>query len=110
MKPRRREYCTCVEVRNYDPDEAAARLKCRVRFLTDNLGKLPHQKIGQSVAFCNCELALIQAMYSVLPPDVPADTVGEEPHQHRPAQMAPETVRSLQSIRPAGRRNRAVAP
>lgn len=101
MKAWRRDYCTCVEVRNYDPQEAADRLKCRVRFLTDNAKKLPHQKIGQSIAFCNCELALIQALYSVMPADLLAEAFGDDEPERRDAEPEPAPVASLASIKPA---------
>lgn len=94
----RRSYCHCVDVQNHDYAEAASKLRCRERFLRDNIGRLPHQKLGDSVAFCNCELALIQAMFSVLPAKA------------SPATAATATTPTLQSIRPAqGRRSRAVS-
>ncbi|MFI2301971.1 hypothetical protein ACH5AL_24455 [Actinacidiphila glaucinigra] len=62
-----RRPCGCVVVRNYDYDEAAEKLRCKKRFLQDNISRLPHQKIGESVSFCDCELREIQERHRVLP-------------------------------------------
>jgi hypothetical protein len=100
MRLTRRDYCVCIEVRNWDLEQAAEKLKCRKRFLEDNLDTLPHQKLGRSVAFCDCELRLIQARFSVLPPDL------GEPDREAPAHAAP--VAALAAIKPsASRRSRA---
>lgn len=98
-----RAYCRCSRVQNVDYDGAAERLCCNRRWLEDNIGRLPHQKIGQAVAFCDCELALIQAICTVMPPGVlPDDDPGE--------QQAEETkVPALAAIRPAGARRRRSA-
>ncbi|MFC8276292.1 hypothetical protein ACFUJR_27925 [Streptomyces sp. NPDC057271] len=53
--------------RNYSIDEAADILRCKPRFLEDNLARLPHQKIGASVAFDDDELAAIKDMHRVRP-------------------------------------------
>ncbi|MFH7336641.1 hypothetical protein [Streptomyces sp. KHY 26] len=76
-----RRHCTCVEVRNLTYEQAAAALAITSdRWLRDNISRLPHQKFGQQPAvFCHCDLRLIQAMRTVMPPealhllDAPAD-------------------------------------
>ncbi|MEV6565951.1 hypothetical protein [Streptomyces kronopolitis] len=100
----RRTYCRCSTVQNYDYDEAAQKLKCYRRWLQNNISRLPHQKIGDAVAFCDCELALIQAMSTVLPDGVLDEDDGKE-------QAPQETpARHLKTIRPSGaRRSRAVS-
>lgn len=97
-----RPHCTCVEVRNYDYDEAADKLKCHKRHLEDRIGQIPHQKLGMSVAFCDCDLRVIQAMGAVIPDDLRRDLFPEEPDSPAPA----EQPRSLHGIRPAGARRR----
>ncbi|WP_433856746.1 hypothetical protein [Streptomyces kronopolitis] len=92
-----RGYCRCTSVRNFDYDEAAEKLKCKRRFLEDNIKKLPHQKIGQEPSFCECELALIQRMFTVIPPGL-----FDEPEQITPT---PE----LTALRPSGVRRQRVA-
>ncbi|QKW07014.1 hypothetical protein HUT18_11965 [Streptomyces sp. NA04227] len=92
-----RAYCRCTSVRNYDYNEAAQKLKCNRRFLEDNIKRLPHQKIGQQPSFCECELALIQAMFTVIPPGL-----FDEPVQIPPT---PE----LAALRPSGRRRQRAA-
>ncbi|KUN37758.1 hypothetical protein AQJ30_15875 [Streptomyces longwoodensis] len=101
MRFTRRDYCVCTEVRNWDLEQAAEKLKCRVRFLEDNLATLPHQKLGRSVAFCDCELRLIQGLFSVLP-ELPDDVLpGREPV----TQQAP--VAALAAIKPSATRRRS---
>ncbi|MFI9026389.1 hypothetical protein [Streptomyces sp. NPDC053560] len=97
----RRDYCRCTAVQNWDYDEAAKKLRCFRRWLEDNISRLPHQKIGGSVAFCDCELALIQAICSVMPPGVlpMSDDSGQEQQEESP-------VSELAHIRPAGARKR----
>ncbi|WP_433341602.1 hypothetical protein [Streptomyces sp. CA-253872] len=86
-----RAHCRCTVVRNYDYAEAAEKLRCERRFLEDRITTLLHQKLGRSVAFCDCELALIQARFTVAPaPGVPD---GE----------SVSTAVALRSIRPSGR-------
>ncbi|MFZ3595124.1 hypothetical protein [Streptomyces sp. BH104] len=92
-----RAYCRCTTVRNFDYDEAAEKLRCKRRFLEDHIKELPHQKIGQEPSFCECELALIQAMFTVTPPGL-----FEEPEQ---APTTPE----LTALRPSGRRRQRAA-
>lgn len=94
-----RGYCRCSAVRNFDYDEAADKLRCKKRFLQDNISRLPHQKLGESVAFCECELALIQRLFSILPAPVEPE-LSEEP--------APVTVPVLATIRPSGGRRARV--
>jgi hypothetical protein len=102
----RAAYCRCVGVQNYDYDEAAAKLKCKRRFLEDRIRTLPHQKIGGSVSFCDCELALIQAMFTVLPPGV-LDLLAA--HDGQQEETEPATVRALASISPSGARSKRSA-
>ncbi|MFH8577206.1 hypothetical protein [Streptomyces zaomyceticus] len=100
-----RPHCQCVVVQNFTYDEAAAKLKCKARFLQNRISRLPHQKLGESVAFCNCELALIQAMFSVMPGS--AEQAMSEPSA--PSSANPSATQ-LRSIRPArGRGARAAS-
>ncbi|MFF4388509.1 hypothetical protein ACFY0G_17280 [Streptomyces sp. NPDC001552] len=64
----RRDYCGCANVQNYGYAEAAEKLGCFRRWLENNISNLPHQKFGATPTFCECELAIIQAMQTVLPP------------------------------------------
>ncbi|MGJ5693013.1 hypothetical protein ACM6RM_07550 [Streptomyces pratensis] len=91
-----RSYCRCVTVRNYSYDEAAQKLRCKRRFLEDRIARLPHQKLGESVAFCDCELALIQAQFTVNAPAPEAS----------PQEMPPP---ALARIRPVTGRRRVGA-
>ncbi|MGW2951611.1 hypothetical protein [Streptomyces eurythermus] len=104
-----RRHCTCVEVRNLTYDEAAAALRVKRRWLEDNIRCLPHMKFGgQPAVFCHCDLRLIQAMRTVLPPE--AQRVLDAPttdDQHALTEMP--TIRSLASIKPAQGRRRATA-
>lgn len=103
----RRAYCRCTTVRNYSYEEAAEKLRCNQRWLEDNIGRLPHQKIGACPAFCDCELALIQAMCTVTPADL-HDLIPDAPGPQA-AQAQPERVPALMAIRPAGARQRSAA-
>lgn len=105
---RRAAYCRCVGVQNYDYDEAAAKLKCKRRFLEDRIRKLPHQKLGESVSFCDCELALIQAMFSFLPPAA-LELLSANDGQQKETEPKPEAARILASISPAGARRKCSA-
>lgn len=78
---------------NYSLEEAAEILRCRKRYLEDNLKRFPHQKIGQAVAFDDDEIAAIKDMHRVQPPE--AATVQSK---------APAEVSDLARIRPKGRR------
>lgn len=98
----RAEYCRCTTVQNCDYDRAAEKLGCKRRFLEDRISHLPHQKFGESVAFCDCELAIIQALFSVLPTSV-------EPalNQGTTAPTSADTpAATLRSIRPSQGRKR----
>ncbi|WP_019548516.1 hypothetical protein [Streptomyces sulphureus] len=103
MNQHRGTYCRCTTVQNYDYDEAASKLKCFRRWLENNISRLPHQKIGGSVAFCDCELALIQAMSTVLPDGVLTEDVPEESPDSKAA------LPNLMTIRPSGARRRSKA-
>ncbi|MFE6551644.1 hypothetical protein ACFVHS_25035 [Streptomyces sp. NPDC057746] len=100
-----RPYCRCVVVCNYDYAEAAAKLKCKRRFLEDRISTLPHQKLGESVAFCDCELALIQAMFTKTPASMEASRTPPAPQS---ADSTP-AVPALAAIRPTGGRRRTPA-
>ncbi|MFI9005075.1 hypothetical protein [Streptomyces sp. NPDC053541] len=76
--------------RNYSLEEAAELLGCAPRFLEDNLRRLPHQKLGKSVAFDDDELMEIKNMHRVRPTAV------------RPS--ADNGPRTLAQIRPKGAR------
>lgn len=90
-----RPYCRCETPRNLTYEEAADVLKCKPRFLEDRIRDLPHQKFGREVAFCPCELALIQAAFTVRPQAEPGRQAEERP--------------DLRAIRPAGHRQRTLA-
>ncbi|MFF4292198.1 hypothetical protein ACFY0N_00910 [Streptomyces vinaceus] len=103
----RRDYCRCTRVRNYTYDQAAKKLGCARRWLEDNISRLPRQKYGQNPVFCECELALIRDMFSILPEKVAefiaAVTAELEPCAAEPAgeQEQPERVLTLAQISPA---------
>lgn len=102
MSPR--AYCRCTAVRNFDYDEAAEKLRCSRRWLEDNISRLPHQKRGQSPSFCDCELALIQAMTTFLPAAVLELLAANDGQQEE--KQEPKGVPALTAIRPSGRRSR----
>lgn len=98
----RREYCRCTTVRNYKYPEAADKLGCTERWLRDHISSLPHQRIGEAAVFCECELAIVQALCSVMPTSV-------EPalNEAAPAPIDAESPAiSIRSIRPAQGRRR----
>lgn len=95
-----RPHCVCVQVQNYDYDRAAEKLGCKRRFLEDRISEIPHQKIGESVAFCDCDLRIVQAMCTQIPDQVRQELTDREPRT--PA--APTGRRSLREARPAGAR------
>ncbi|MFD3978364.1 hypothetical protein ACFWR6_07225 [Streptomyces griseus] len=97
----RRAHCRCEAVRNYSYAQAAEKLGCKVRFLRDRISRLPHQRMGESVAFCDCELDLIRAMHTVVPASVEALVNPPAPS------AAPTAVPSLHSIRPSKGRKTA---
>lgn len=102
----RRAYCRCTEVRNFDYAAAAEKLGCKRSWLEENIRRLPHQKFGQSPVFCDCELALIQAMFTVVPAGV-LDLLDADQAQEK--QPEPEPALSLKSIAPSGARRRQAA-
>ncbi|MFJ4907693.1 hypothetical protein ACIQCR_24740 [Streptomyces sp. NPDC093249] len=53
--------------RGYSPAEAAELLGCKPRYLTDNLARLPHQKLGAAVVFDDEDLTQIRDMHRVRP-------------------------------------------
>ncbi|WP_439082152.1 hypothetical protein [Streptomyces sp. WL006] len=100
----RRAHCRCETVRNFDYEEAAAKLGCKPRFLRDRISRLPHQRMGESVVFCDCELDLIRAVHSFMPPSFEALLNPPAPS------AAPTDVPSLHSIRPSkGRKSARVS-
>ncbi|MBK3625453.1 hypothetical protein JHN59_11465 [Streptomyces sp. MBT49] len=93
-----RPYCSCVVVQNYGYDAAAEKLGIKRQWLEDNVGRLPRQKFGKNEAvFCDCELRLIQAMYTV----APAAAEGRAPEAQTTA-----TVPDIRSIKPSRARRR----
>ncbi|MEU1853640.1 hypothetical protein ABZ499_31350 [Streptomyces sp. NPDC019990] len=101
-----RPHCTCVEVQNYDYDQAAKKLSCKRRFLQDRISRLPHQRLGESVAFCDCDLRVIQRMFAVIPDEVWEGLLNQQPAETPQAPARP----SLHAIKPAGaRRPSAIA-
>lgn len=93
-----RPHCTCVEVRNFSYAEAAEKLSCKRRFLEDRIRGLPHQKLGESVAFCDCELRLIQRLFTIIPDEVWERLLNQQPDE---TTQAPAPL-SLRTIKPAG--------
>ncbi|MFF0092794.1 hypothetical protein ACFYSF_22915 [Streptomyces canus] len=100
-----RPHCTCVEVRNYDYDEAAEKLGCKKRFLQDRISRLPHMRLGESVVFCDCDLRVILRMFTVIPDEIWEGLLNQQSAETPQASPA----RSLHSIRPAGARPGAIA-
>jgi hypothetical protein len=104
---RTRPHCTCAEVRNYDYAAAAEKLGCKKRFLQDRISRLPHQRLGESVVFCDCELRIIQQMFTVIPDEIWQGLLNQDA---QPAETPQAPALSLHNIRPAGaRRPRAAA-
>ncbi|GGZ23909.1 hypothetical protein GCM10010387_16460 [Streptomyces inusitatus] len=101
----RRAYCRCAVVENFDYDQAADRLGCKRSWLEANIADLPHQKRGQAVAFCDCELALIQAMTTVIPVAVLA-LLGADQASQDEAMPEPEAVPAIARISPSQGRGR----
>ncbi|MFJ4469491.1 hypothetical protein ACIP2X_18635 [Streptomyces sp. NPDC089424] len=99
-----RSHCTCVVVRNYDYDEAASKLKIKADWLRDHISGLPHMKFGHNAAvFCDCDLRLIQAMNTVLPPRAAALLTPPEASSATPADPA------YAALRPSKGRKRQTA-
>jgi hypothetical protein len=104
-----RQHCVCTVVQNLDYEEAAAALKIKADWLKDNISKLPHQKFGQNPAvFCHCDLRLIQAMKTVMPPEA-MELLHPPAHQAEPTHAPTPTPRPLAAISPAKGRKRAAA-
>ncbi|MFJ7592460.1 hypothetical protein ACIQZO_34845 [Streptomyces sp. NPDC097617] len=101
----RRSYCRCTRVRNFNYEQAARKLGCYRRWLEDNISRLPHQKYGSAPVFCECELALIQEMHSVISDAALEHAAALADERGQAAE--PEPVLSLKSIRPAGASRRA---
>lgn len=81
-----------MSLQNYDLDEAAQLLRCKKRFLEDNLQRLPRQRFGRSVAFSDEDLAEIKRMFHVQPEPAAVQT------------EARAEVPQLATIRPKRRR------
>jgi hypothetical protein len=99
-----RPHCTCLEVRNYRYPKAAEKLGVPERFLRDRISRLPHQRMGENVVFCDCDLRVVQRMFTVIPDEVweLLTPITPEPQ--------PAPAPSLRSIKPAGaHRPRATA-
>ncbi|MEU5834552.1 helix-turn-helix transcriptional regulator [Streptomyces diacarni] len=99
-----RPHCQCAVVQNYDYDTAAQKLGCKPRFLKDRINRIPHQKFGESVAFCDCELALIQAMFTVAPASIDAWVSAPVSGQD-----TPPDVPAIRQIRPSKGRKTAAS-
>lgn len=99
-----RAYCRCAVIQNYDYDKAAAKLGCKRRWLEDRISRLPHLKLGEKTAFCECHLALIQRMCEVIPANVEALLTDAAPKTEEPP-----AVPAIRAIRPAKGRTRATA-
>ncbi|MFD5510780.1 helix-turn-helix domain-containing protein [Streptomyces sp. NPDC127051] len=93
-------------MQNYSVDEAAEILRCRPSYLRDNLSRLPHQKIGASVAFDEDELEMIKEMHRVRPASQPTAS------QPIPTaeQTSPNTLPAYAHIKPAGASRRRKGP
>ena len=100
-----RRHCVCLVVQNYDYAEAAAKLRCKQRWLEDHVSELPHQEFGRSVAFCDCDLRVIQRIRAVVPEAVEALI---QPATDEPTQAVPVTP-ALANIRPSQGRRRTTA-
>ncbi|GHA93971.1 hypothetical protein [Streptomyces chryseus] len=98
----RREYCRCTTVRNYRYPEAADKLGCKEGWLRDHISSLPHQRIGEAAVFCECELAIIQALCSVMPTTVELALTQAE----AAPTSAENPAANLRTIRPAQGRKR----
>ncbi|MEW2568425.1 hypothetical protein [Streptomyces sp. NPDC047070] len=98
-----RPHCTCVVVQNLSVEEAADRLRCRPRKLTEELRKkrIPHQRIGDQRVLCECELQIARRVFTILP----AVPLAEEPQ----ADSDTSNVTSLKTIKPAAGRRRKTA-
>lgn len=84
-------------LQNYSVEQTAAILGCKIRFLTDNLRTLPHQKIGGAEpVFAAEDILEIKSMFRVLPA-APA---------RAPASPDAGTP-SITQIRPKGARRRS---
>ncbi|MGW2580803.1 hypothetical protein ACWCYZ_05600 [Streptomyces virginiae] len=81
-----------MSLQNYDLQETAELLRCRVSYLEENLRFLPHQKHGRSVAFDEDDIAEIKAMARVRPVARPT------------AAPATSSAPSIRQIRPKGAR------
>jgi hypothetical protein len=88
-------YDPADDLRNYTALEAAGILRCRVRFLEDNLAEFERQKMGISVAFDRADLLALKAKCRVRPDLASGLAAASSP----PA--------SLAAIRPTSRRRRA---
>ncbi|PSK52398.1 hypothetical protein B0E38_04724 [Streptomyces sp. 111WW2] len=105
-----RRHCLCVEVRNLDYDEAAAALKIKADWLRDHIGQLPHQKFGRNAAvFCMCDLRLIQAMQTVMPPEAAELVDGPAPKPADTPEPATSAVPAYAALRPSQGRRREPA-
>lgn len=90
-------------IQNFTVDEAAEKLRCKPRFLTDNLHRLPHQKIGVAVVFDEGDLAKIQDMHRVRPRDETSPPANAQ-QTDAAAMDVPDRALSLGTIRPSQRR------
>ncbi|MFC9604625.1 hypothetical protein ACFTTN_14340 [Streptomyces niveus] len=84
-----------MSLQNFTIDEAAELLRCKKRFLEDNLQRFPHQKFGKAVVFDENELLAIKDSCRVRQ---------AEATDHGPQTEVP--VAALASIRPSQSRRR----
>ncbi|MFD5571956.1 hypothetical protein [Streptomyces cadmiisoli] len=104
-----RSHCACVVVQNYDYDEAAAKLKIKADWLKDHISTLPHMKFGHNAAvFCDCDLRLIQAINTVLPPRAAEHLTPPQQTQAESQTTAPTTP-AYTALRPSKGRKRQTA-
>lgn len=91
-----------ASLRNYSVEELAGLLRCRPRYIEDNLKTLPCHRFGRSVSFDAEQVRQIKEMHRVNPLDAEKP---EEPAEPKTPDTAP--VLALAHIRPAeGRRKR----
>ncbi|GCD94043.1 hypothetical protein [Embleya hyalina] len=92
---------------SYDYAGAAAELNCYESWLRDNIGRLPHSKLGQSVAFTTEHLATILRMFEVVPHVSPIPLTAAAGLDIAPRRARSQTP--IPDLKPRGGRRRASA-